>query len=48
MGKWKGRLLCLALLCICLTGCVPDEFTKEEAREQEKAAMEIFYRYLDE
>lgn len=48
MGKWKGRLLCLALLCLCLTGCIPNEFTQEEAEEQEKAAMEIFNRYLDE
>lgn len=48
MGKWKEKLLCLALICLCLTGCIPDEFEKEDAKEQEKEAVEIFNRYLDE
>ena len=37
----------LVLLSLCLTGCIPNEYTKEEARDQEKAAMEIFARYLE-
>lgn len=48
MCKWRGRLLCLFLLCFCLTGCIPNEYTKEEAEEQEKAAVEIFGEYLAE
>lgn len=49
MCKGKVRLLLyLILLCFFLTGCVPDEFTKEEAVEQERKAMEIFTRYLDD
>lgn len=48
MRKWKSRLLCPVLLCFCLTGCIPNEYTKEEAEEQEKAAVEIFGEYLDE
>lgn len=37
----------LVLICVCLTGCIPDEFTKEEARAQEKTAMDIFAQYLE-
>lgn len=48
MRKWRGRLLCLVLLCFCLTGCIPNEYTEEEAEEQEKAAVEIFGEYLAE
>lgn len=48
MRKWKMGLLYLIFLCFCLTGCIPDEFTKEEAGEQEKEAVRIFSRYLDE
>lgn len=48
MRKRKGGLLCLVLLCFCLTGCIPNEYTEEEAEKQEKAAVEIFEEYLAE
>lgn len=37
----------LVSISLCLTGCIPNKYEKEEAQAQEKEAREIFSRYLE-
>jgi len=44
----KGKLLCVILLAFCLTGCIPNAYTEEEARAQEKEGRAVFRQYAEE